>query len=404
MAKSWLIEPEELARRLRQRYLNQHRRWLAGEGEWPATIPLGLPSEREAREHLSAVRAWQQRWHEWRGDGDVVWVERRWSSLGDQKLPERLVLHSPVQVARWAGETERWERAEHRYCHMLGRWPRLAGKLAAHFDVLADYSDEDFRRLFSTLDWLETHPTSGLYLRQLPVEGIDTKWLSTRKSLVAGLFRAIREDTSDAEEFYALTGIRREPVLMRMRLLDPAARRMIGGLQDVTAPPEELAQVRLRIRVTYIVENLQTGLAFQELPGAALFMRLGYAVELLAQIPWLAATPCFYWGDLDTHGFAILNRLRQYLPHARSLLMDEATLLEYRSLWGQEEKPAGNAVLPLLTAAEQKLYADLCAHRFATRVRLEQERIPWEYAWRRIVAAADLAGFGTDSDSIQLSF
>lgn len=387
MAKSWLIEPEEMARRLRGRYRQQHRRWLAGAGQWPVSIALGVPSEREARDHLSAVRAWQRRWHEWQGDGEIVWVERRWLSLGAQQLPETLVLRAPIQVARWVGEVERWERAEQRYRYALGRWPRLAGALAAHFDVLADYPEDDFRRLFSMLEWLEAHPDFGLYLRQLPVAGVDTKWLSSRKSLVAGLFRAIRAKMPvDEKDFYALTGIRREPVLIRMRVLDPDMQHMIGGLKDVTAPVEELARLRLPIRVVYIVENLQTGLAFQELPGVGLFMRQGYAVDLFGQIPWLAAIPCFYWGDLDTHGFAILNRLRHHLPRARSLLMDESTLLDHRFLWGQEEEPTGHDVLPLLTAAEQKLYADLCNHRFAPRVRLEQERIPWDYAWRKIVA------------------
>lgn len=389
MAKSWLIDPDEVTRRLRSRYRNQYRAWLAGGGQWPLSIPLGLPNERDAREHLSAVRAWQARWHEWRGEGEVVWAERRWSSLGAQKLPESLVLRGPVQVARWLGEAERWRQAEYRYSRMLERWSCLAETLTTYFDVLADYPEEDFRRLFSMLEWLETHPDSDLYLRQLPVEGVDTKWLLTRKSLVSSLFQAIRKDTRDSKDFYTLTAIRREPVLMRMRLLDPDAQRVVGGLKDVTAPVEELAQLQLPIRFTYIVENLQTGLAFQELPGAAVFMRLGYAVDLFGQIPWLTTIPCFYWGDLDTHGFAILNRLRHHLHQARSLLMDEATLLDHRSLWGQEEKPTGNVVLPLLTTEEQKLYDDLCAHRLAPHVRLEQERIRWGYAWSKIVAAVD---------------
>jgi hypothetical protein len=35
-----------------------------------------------------------------------------------------------------------------------------------------------------------------------------------------------------------------------------------------------------------------------------------------------------YWGDLDTHGFAILDELRAHCPHAESLLMNRATFLE----------------------------------------------------------------------------
>ncbi len=41
-------------------------------------------------------------------------------------------------------------------------------------------------------------------------------------------------------------------------------------------------------------------------------------------------------GDIDTYGFAMLDRLRSYHPHIRSLLMDEATLLQHRPLWGRE--------------------------------------------------------------------
>jgi hypothetical protein len=131
---------------------------------------------------------------------------------------------------------------------------------------------------------------------------------------------------------------------------------------------------------------LQIGLAFEEMRGAAVFMRLGYAVDLFGQVPWLKKLPCYYWGDLDTHGFAILNRLRHYLPRAQSLLMDESTLLDHQKFWGKENKPIVGAELPLLTVLEQELYRGLCNDRWGPRVRLEQERIPWEYAWKRLCA------------------
>lgn len=384
MAKSFLIDPDGVKQRLQQRYRANHRRWLEGNGSWPLSIPLGIPSEQQAREQLPAVQAWQARWHEWRGEGEVVWVERRWPNLGTQSLPERALLHNPAQVAEWLGETERWQRAERRHTLMADRWPCLAGTLPGYFDVLADYPDGDFHRLFAMLEWLEMHPDSGLYVRQIPVAGVDTKWLSARKSLVAGLVSIIRGDSGDGADFHKATGIRREPVLMRIRLLHADVRRITGGLGDITAPVEEIARLVLPLRGVYIVENLQTGLAFGDIPEAAVFMRLGYAVDLFGEIPWLKQLPCHYWGDLDTHGFAILNRLRHYLPHTQSLLMDESTLLDHKGFWGQEDKPVVGAELPLLTVAEQGLYRDLCNHRWGSRVRLEQERIPWGYAWKRL--------------------
>ena len=52
----------------------------------------------------------------------------------------------------------------------------------------------------------------------------------------------------------------------------------------------------------------------------------GYAVGLLESLAWLADLDVVYWGDIDTHGFAILDRLRRHFPRLRSVLMDRATL------------------------------------------------------------------------------
>jgi hypothetical protein len=109
----------------------------------------------------------------------------------------------------------------------------------------------------------------------------------------------------------------------------------------------------------YIVENLQTGLAFDELPGAVVFMGLGYGVDQLAHFKWLNEIRCIYWGDIDTHGFAILNRARSYLPHLKSLLMDEQTLLNHKTLWVEEKQQHSATVLPNLTDEEQSVYCGI---------------------------------------------
>ena len=95
-----------------------------------------------------------------------------------------------------------------------------------------------------------------------------------------------------------------------------------------------------------------------------------------------------YWGDIDTHGFAMLDKLRSRFPTAQSLLMDEATLLAHRALWVREERPFIGA-LTQLSEAEGRLFEDLKTNRFADRVRLEQERI----TYGRLTAALEGAGF-----------
>ena len=118
---------------------------------------------------------------------------------------------------------------------------------------------------------------------------------------------------------------------------------------------------------------------------------LGYGLERLADVAWLERTEVWYCGDIDTHGFAILNRLRRYLPHARSFLMDRATLDMHRSLCVQE--PAAQrftGLLQHLNEPEQTLYQALRDDTLGPRLRLEQERI--SYAWLERFLGALVAG------------
>ena len=137
--------------------------------------------------------------------------------------------------------------------------------------------------------------------------------------MLATLVATIREDPSGDLDFYRRCGLKAPPLLVRMRVLDQALRDRIGGIGDITAPVEDLAGIHLPVSHVFIVENLQTGLAMSDIPGAVVFMRLGYNVDVLARLPWLARAKCIYWGDLDTHGFAILHRARSCVPALQSM-------------------------------------------------------------------------------------
>lgn len=376
--------PEDVRQFLARRFQSKHREWLIGDsgnGQWPLEVTLGVPTEQAALRQVDGVRAWVSAWQGWQGVGSLSWCERRWKALGVQRLPEKLALGGPEDVAMWIGESARWERAQSRNRTLTARWPVLAQQLPRYFDVLADYGDTDFHRLAEMLDWIANHPQSDLYPRQLPVSGLDSKWLDGRKGLLTDLVAAIQEDSSSELDFYQRCGLKAPPLLVRMRVLDQALRARVGGVGDITAPVEDLAGLNLPVSHVFIVENLQTGLAMSDMPGAIVFMRLGYNVDVLARFPWLARAKCIYWGDLDTHGFAILHRARSYVPALQSVLMDEDTLLQHKTLWVDESAQHPATELTLLTEQEQQLYRDLKQQRWGQNVRLEQERIDWATAW-----------------------
>jgi hypothetical protein len=377
--------PNDIRELLKKKFISKHREWLkASVSGWPLEINLGIPTEQDALKQPDNVRAWISAWKTWQASGSLVWSERHWRSLGTQSVPEKLVLEGPDDVAGWIGEAARWSRAAARFKSLVQRWPALIDALSKHFNVLADYEDSDFLSLTEMLSWICANPHSNLYIRQVPVAGIDSKWLESRKSLVCELFAAIQGDTSEDRNFFKRCGFRPQPQLIRMRILDKNLRSQFNGLGDISAPLDEIASLGITPAVTFIVENIQTALAFNDLKNSVVLMGLGYGVDVLGKIPWLHQTRCIYWGDIDTHGFAILNRARSYLPCLETVLMDEATLLGHRKLWVEEKEQNAATELALLTSTEQTLFQSLKNDTWGHHVRLEQERIRWDEAWNAL--------------------
>ncbi|UUZ46629.1 DUF2220 domain-containing protein [Massilia sp. B-10] len=151
---------------------------------------------------------------------------------------------------------------------------------------------------------------------------------------------------------------------------------------------DELGRLGLAPATVFIVENLQSGLALEELPGAVAFTGLGYGVELLRQIPWIAGARCVYWGDIDTHGLAILAKARQFLPELASVLMDVETLLRAPTLWSNEPRQDLAADPVYLTDAELDLYQGLRQQRWGQNIRLEQERLAWDHVAAVLIASS----------------
>lgn len=376
-----LLSPDQARGWLARRYGNQHRSWLATQGEWPLSVNLGTPTEKDFSEDMAGVRAWVDSWTKWNDGGRVVWEERKWGRLGAQRLPTTLQLESAFDVATAAGQGARWATAAGRYSQLAALWPDLVQRtaFARHFDVLADYDDEDFTRLVSMVCWLHANPSSGKFTRQVPVSGLDTKWLERRKSLVMDFLRLVR-GLAEAGDFHTFCGLQRAPHRMRIRVLCSELRRHVGGLRDVEAPLEELATLPFVPKSALIVENLETGVALPDMPGTVAVMKLGHGVSMLSALPWLQRCHSVYWGDLDTHGLAILDRARQVLPALRSVLMDEETLMASRPLWGYEPTQHPDADLSHLTTTERSVFEGLKRNTWGTNVRLEQERLPWKFA------------------------
>jgi hypothetical protein len=230
------------------------------------------------------------------------------------------------------------------------------------------------------------HPQPDCYLRQLDIAGVDTKFIEQHKTILTELLDQILPETArdltvtglSNHGFERRYGLRYEQPQIRLRILDQAL--AIHGLTDLTLTVSEFQQFELPVKTVFITENKMNGLAFPNFPQAMVIFGLGYAVDLLANARCLQTATIYYWGDLDTHGFAILSRMRGYYPATQSLLMDQQTLLAFETLWGQESE--NNSVtheLSSLTDDEQQLFQWLKQRPEHGKIRLEQERISYAY-------------------------
>jgi hypothetical protein len=405
--------PDDIRDFIKRKYQRKHRDWLkadvsnnSSQDLWPLEIGLGIPTEQDAIRQQDAVRSWVGAWRSWRGRGSLVWIERHWRSLGVQTIPQKLILNGPYDALSWIGEAEAWSRVVERFKTLIQQWPALIDVLPRYYSVLANFDDANFLRVTGMLSWICANPNSGLYPRQIPVAGIDSKWLESHKGLVCELVSTIqgtchrgrgprvpsgtKEQGINGRDFFKVCGLKPQPQLIRMRILDPEIRSRFSGLGDICTPWEEAADLGIKPARVFIVENLQTGLAFEDLPDSIVIMALGYGVDVLGNIPWLNHARCIYWGDIDTHGFAILNRARAYLPSMESVLMDEPTLLAHRDLWVQEKDQSTSSELPLLTNRERELFLSLKNNSWGQQIRLEQERICWDVAWKTIIVYCNI--------------
>ncbi len=338
---------------------------------FPLRVRLRGPTASELGTRFDEARQWAARHQSARGYR-VESEARASRSLGTQTVPAAGVLDTYDDAVDLVGR--RLEAAA--FDALVQQTPpRSRWYLAAHplrvLDIGADWAG-----VLAVADWLRSHPNPQVYVRQVDLPGVHTKIVERHRQTIAALVDdgRPRARMSTMRAFESAYGFRSRPARVRFRALDPATA-PVPGLVDVTVSVDELAGLSARVRRVVVVENEVSMLAFPEMAEGLVIWGAGnQAPELLGAIRWLHDVDVHYWGDIDTHGFAILDRLRAVLPNTTSMLMDRATLLEHRDRWGREAEQARRD-LEHLTDDEAQLYADLCADTWGSQVRLEQELI-----------------------------
>lgn len=355
--------------------------WLAAlataESPFPVCPPFKAPTSAEITDHFDAVRDWVAEWRE-QAQCRVEMRQFRHRVFGDNTIPEAIWFDNLEQVAAWLGK----RREVSRFAGLLEiahlRQPALVAWLARRPLRALELTGE-WEHLLDIVDWIQSHPQSGLYLRQVDIPGVHSKFIEAHRGVLAEWLdlvlppSAMDMSFSGVGGFAGRYGFRDKPLRVRFRLLDTELIQMMPG-EDITLDAAGFAGLSLPIRQVFITENEINFLAFPPVSGGLVIWGAGYGFDGLADAVWLEKCQLHYWGDIDTHGFAILDQLRRRFPHVKSWLMDRATLMSFKMHWGGEDKPSQRELTRLMPE-ERLLYDDLRDNRLGHHVRLEQERI-----------------------------
>ncbi len=356
---------------------------VKGNVRFPLRLTLNTPGSVDITGRFNEVRAWAA---ELAADSHfrLEYQEIRHRVQGAQRLPACVWVDTIEDALNWLGKRREKERFLTLISVTRQANPALLPWMEKRPLQALELADE-WVRLLAVVEWLMKHPRPGIYLRQVDLPGVHTKFIESHRGVLTELFDlALPNDAIDitktgVSQFAARYGFLDKPTHIRFRSLDHDIQ-LIDGLSysDISLNADSFSRLNLPVRRVFITENEINFLTFPHVKDAIVIFGKGFGWDALARSQWLNDCAIYYWGDLDTHGFAILDQLRSHFSHVESILMDRETLDAHSSLWGIESTPSV-ADLPRLTKVENALYDDFRDNRIRSGLRLEQEYVG--YSW-----------------------
>ena len=361
--------------------------------EFPMQLRLRGPTSAALSDRFDEVRAWVAELQQGCSKGfRLVLREVRHRVIGSNSLPDEAWVDTLDDALRLIGKAREGRAFVELLATTRQQQPGLVPWLQSQPRRALALAD-DWPRLLAFVSWLQAHPRPGLYLRQVDLPGIHSKFIEMQRAVLAELLdRALPSAAFDPTargvgQFAARYGFRDKPQRVRLRFLDPRHAAWVPGADaDYTVSASAFVRLDVPVQRVFVTENEINFLAFPPAADSLVVFGAGYGFDALAQAAWLHRCALHYWGDIDTHGFAILDQLRSHFPHARSFLMDRDTLLAHQDQWVLEPQPTQRD-LSRLNPDERRLYDDLRWRRLQeVPLRLEQERIAYGRVGRKVAA------------------
>ncbi len=312
-----------------------------------------------------------------------TYQNHRFVGMGNASIPVRVTFTDILAIFRLIGRAEEASSYKKAYATVRETVPQLLPWMLTSKGIRTFKEPTTVRIYLAVLRSLvkffqqqREASASPLYLRDIRLAPVDTKFWERESSFILAVYQALYPEDGIRNWTDLLTRLQlvRFPTQYAIRFLDDALR-IHPKLEWFSSSPDQLDALDLHPRVIFLVENKTNFLRFPKVKDAILLFSSGKSIPyLLSCLNWLKEHPhIYYWGDMDEDGFEMLNRARSILPQIQSFLMEKNLLLRYQNqLVFDEGLRFELAKLQFLTPMEKEAFLSLRSQR------LEQECISEE--------------------------
>ena len=249
----------------------------------PLRLRLTGPSSTELTERFDEVRMWmkalgcnaqQSEAPPYR----IVMREFRHRVLGSNSVPAEIWLDTLDDALAFIGRQKEFEQFATLVRQTREQHPVLLPWLEKRALRALALTDA-WPHLLAVVAWLQAHPHPGIYLRQVGVSGVDSKFIEAHRGVLSELLdlalplEAIDSSAAGVSQFCRRYGFRDKPLRVRFRLLDASIVRGVPGLfpadaeLDITLTQADFAKLQLPVCRVFFTENEVNFLAFPPVPG-----------------------------------------------------------------------------------------------------------------------------------------
>tara|TARA_X000001388_G_scaffold73659_1_gene65668 strand:- start:866 stop:2083 length:1218 start_codon:yes stop_codon:yes gene_type:complete len=301
-----------------------------------------LPPKKEhiTQANKPILRELLQQWHDWdlaksAKDITIKRIRRGSSSISPANYPSKLIVRGFETLCKLLND-------EITYLNFLTRSKKLMALLndpsvEKHAAILKttivyiDISEKQFAKVIGVFPQIIFGMGEGLFLRQLPIEGVDTKFLESSRhaSLLFNLYQIEHRESFNGGTITA----RNLPELLKVESLPTSGLRVrfspnyqpqYANLPTVKLDYRDLMQMNILESNVLIVENETSVFQVRAFDDLLIIGGAGYSLEFL-NAPWLKSRKLAYWGDMDSDGMNMMNQVLNVYPNTTVLMMNEQT-------------------------------------------------------------------------------